>query len=45
MTEEQQAVDRMVEEHVALSSAIAAVDAALTEGVNVDRAAGELVRQ
>ena len=44
MSEEQQVIDRMVGEHEALSSAIAAVDAALTEGVNVDGAVGELGR-
>ena len=44
MSEEQQVIDHMVGEHEALSSAIAAVDAALTEGVDVDGAVGELGR-
>jgi hypothetical protein len=44
MSEEQQAVDRMVEEHEALSSTIAAVDTALADGVNVGGAVGELGR-
>ena len=44
MSEEQQVIHRMVEEHEALSSAIASADAALTAGVNVGGAVGELGR-
>jgi hemerythrin-like domain-containing protein len=42
MSEEQQVVDRMVEEHDALTAAISATDVALATGGNVTDAVGEL---